>query len=130
MKSRVEPDIINLLRAGKEMDKYQAAALAYCSMKHARVVLKAAHQLKMARIVRFDKVGTQWLPVYGVADGRPDAKLPLKLTLTEKSRKRRANSVLRENDKMKRKLRDEKKKANLNGGVKIPSLASMLQGTQ
>lgn len=130
MKSRVEPDIIALLRDGREMDKYQAAALAYCSMKHARVVLKAAKQLKIAKIVRWDKVGTQWLPVYGIADGKPDAKLPLKLTLAEKSKKRRENPVLLANDKAKRKLRDERKKANLNGGFAIPSLASMLQGTK
>lgn len=130
MKSRVEPDIIALLRAGREMDKYQAAALAYCSMKHARVILKAAKQIGIAKVVRWDKIGTQWLPTYGIADGKPDAKLPLKLTLSEKSKKRRSNPVLLANDKEKRKLRDARKKANILGGVVIPSLASMLQGAK
>src|SRR5574343_184805 len=113
MKSRVEPDIIDLLKSGRKMDKYQASALAYCSMKHARVVLKAMHQIKLARIYEWEKIGTQWLPVYCIADGKPDTKLPLKLTLTEKSRKRRENPVLRKNDDLKRKLNYEKKKADL-----------------
>lgn len=101
MLPRIKTALLEAFNSGLILDKHMAAASIHCDIRSVARIMATLHELKELRIHDWIESRGGYIPVYVLADGKPDKQKPKIKTESEaryQRARRRASKEIRDRE--------------------------------